>query len=439
MVHLSNKTMLNYAIMCFNEVLKRYPNSVEALENKAEALILDSKNDEAVEVFQKLIEVNPTNKAEYESKMGGEAPKAEPPTAEPEPMSPMDEVNELLKQDPKNVDAWNKKAELLQEEGNTDEAVECYLRLGHLTGEAAVYEKALELDPNNESAKAKLEELRPPEPVIEEPVAAEFESAPVIEEPVPEIEEPGPEPEVEFVAEPIIEEIAPEPMFGESATEEAEPIIIDEMASEPVTEEPEAEPTIIEEAMPEAEIVPEPEVIAEAEPVIEESVAPAEELTLEQMAEKGDELFGNEQYTDALEMFEKIVEQSPNDQDALHNKAAVLYKMERFDEAVATFDKLIELEPSDVTAYLTKGAALYWSGKYPEAIDALNNVVKRDSDDGAAWYYKACCESKKGNEALVIPFLKRAADLEPDFAERAKTDDAFDGVRDNPDFQAIVG
>ena len=112
--------------------------------------------------------------------------------------------------------------------------------------------------------------------------------------------------------------------------------------------------------------------------------------------------------------------------------------MERFDEAVATFDKLIELEPSDVTAYLTKGAALYWSGKYPEAIDALNNVVKRDSDDGAAWYYKACCESKKGNEALVIPFLKRAADLDSDFAERAKTDDAFDGVRDNPDFQAQV-
>ena len=117
----------------------------------------------------------------------------------------------------------------------------------------------------------------------------------------------------------------------------------------------------------------------------------------------------------------------------------MLYKLERFDEAVQTFDKLIEIEPNDVTAYLTKGAALYWSGKYDEAIDSLNNVVKRDSDDPAAWYYKACAEAKKGNNQLVIPFLKRATDLEPDFKERAQEDDAFEAVRDDEEFRGIVG
>ena len=126
MVHLSNKTMLNYAVMCFSEVLKRYPNSVEALENKAEALTLDGRDEEAKETYQKLIEVNPSRKADYVSKLGGEVPPD---------LNTVEGIDEALRKDPTDVELWKKKAELLEAKNATDEAVECYLRLGHLTSD----------------------------------------------------------------------------------------------------------------------------------------------------------------------------------------------------------------------------------------------------------------------------------------------------------------
>jgi predicted Zn-dependent protease len=112
--------------------------------------------------------------------------------------------------------------------------------------------------------------------------------------------------------------------------------------------------------------------------------------------------------------------------------------MQRYDEVVKTFDALIALDSEDTTAYLTKGAALFKAGKYDEAIQALNNVVKRDMNDAAAWYYKAAAEAMKGNLKLVVPFLTRAAEVESEFRERAKTDPSFEKVRDTPEFQAVV-
>ncbi|MCK4757280.1 MAG: tetratricopeptide repeat protein, partial [Thermoplasmata archaeon] len=240
MVHLSNKTMLNYAIMCFSEVLKRYPNSVEALENKAEALMLDNREDESKETYQQLIEVNPSRKAEYLAKMGGEIP-----------LDNIEAIDEALRKNPKDADLWKKKAELLEKEMAKDEAVECYLRLGHLTGENDAYNKVLELDPDNVHAKEKLG-------ISEEP-EAEPEPAPAMEEPTPEVE-PTPEPIAESTPEPEIE-AQPEPaedIITETPSIEPEPETVADAVSEP---EPEVEEPVIE---------PEPEPAMEPEPAIEE-------------------------------------------------------------------------------------------------------------------------------------------------------------------------
>ncbi len=426
MVHLSNKTMLNYAIMCFNEVLKRYPNSVEALENKAEAFTLDGRDDDAKEVYIKLMEVNPSRKDEYASKTGGEVP--------PQSLDTIEAIDEALRKDPKDVELWKKKAELLEEKNDAEEAVECYLRLGHLTESDDPYKKVLELDPDNVHAKEKLgieaesapeieiaeePEVEPepiPEIAIEEPVADEPAPEPVVEEftPEPVIEEPTPEPE------PVIEEPVPEPVI-----EEPEPVA-DEPVPEPVIEEPTPEPEpIIEEPVP--------------EPIVEEVPTEEAPMSEEDLISKGDEYFENGDFDNALACFDKLAELKPDDPDTLHNKAAVLFQLERYDDAVGVFDKLLELDPEDVTAYLTKGASLYRAGKYDDAINTLNNVVKRDMNNGTAWYYKACAEGSKGNNQLVFPFLTRAVGIDEDFKERAKDEEAFAAVREEQAFKDIIG
>ncbi len=435
MVHLSNKTMLNYAVMCFNEVLKRYPNSVEALENKAEAFTLDGRDDDAKEAYIKLMEVNPSRKDEYAAKTGGEVP---PPS-----LDTVEAIDEALRKDPKDIELWKKKAELLEEKNDAEEAVECYLRLGHLTESDDPYRKVLELDPDNVHAKEKLGIVDEPAPEME--IAEEPElipemtiEEPVIEEPAPEmvieetiVEEPTPEITIEAEEpEPIIEESEPEPVI-EEPTPEPEPVVEEpafESEPEPVVEEPAFEPT------PEP-VIEEPE----PEPVVEEAPVEDAPMSEEDLISKGDEYFENGDFENALACFDKLAELKPNDADTLHNKAAALFQMEKYDDAVGVFDKLLELDPEDVTAYLTKGASLYRSGKYDDAVNTLNNVVKRDMNNGTAWYYKACAEAKKGNNNLIFPFLTRAAGIDDDFKERARDDEAFEAVKEEQAFKDIVG
>jgi tetratricopeptide (TPR) repeat protein len=453
-VHMKTGAMLNYAVMCFDEVLKHESNNLEAMENKVEALMLSKKQDDAAELLEKMIKIAPANDG-YKKKL--------------QELSPMDleNVTAKLKKNPKDPELWRKRAEFLEAAGNIAEAIEAYLRLAYLSKDVEIYTKVLQLNPNNmtavdklleahpedislllkkssvleadgkaddaillydkiigidpenQNAAARLNELRPPEPepVVEEKVP-EPVSVPVVKEQEIVLEEAVPEPE------PAIEEPTPEP---ESPVQE-------------VILEPAPQPEIVEAPVPKPEPMP-----AQVQPVptpppmdpYQKKIA-ANPNNPDIYVEAGDHYFENDELEKALECFSKAVELVPTDTVALHNKGSVLFMMERFDEVVTTFDKLIAIDSEDTSAYLTKGAALFKAGKYDESIQALNNVVKRDMNDAAAWYYKASAEAMKGNLKLVVPFLTRSADIENEFRERAKEDPSFDKVRDTAEFQAVV-
>ncbi|MBD2535118.1 tetratricopeptide repeat protein [Nostoc flagelliforme FACHB-838] len=63
-----------------------------------------------------------------------------------------------------------------------------------------------------------------------------------------------------------------------------------------------------------------------------------------------------------------------------------LWRLRRYPEAIQAFDKAIEQKPSFVyLAYYGKGLALGWNRKYPEAIAALEQAVKFNPEFVAAW------------------------------------------------------
>ncbi len=445
-VHMKSGAMLNYAIMCFDEVLKHEENNLEAMENKVEALVLSKKQDDAAEILEKMIKIAPANEA-YKKKLAELSP------------NDLETITAKLKKSPKDPQLWRKRAEMLESAGNTSEAIEAYLRLAYLSKEPAVYEKVLELNPNNMTAVDKLLEANPDDVRLLHKKAASLTSDGKTDEVISILErilsndpddknarlqldslrppEPEPAPEPTAVAEPEpIPEPEPEPI------PEPEPVKL--VAAEP-SPEPEPEP------LPEPEPTPEPETVIEvktepppAPPAVRVPPDPfqakiaANPGNPDIYMEAGDHYFENEELDKALECFSKAVELSPKDTVALHNKGSVLFVMQRYDDAVTTFDALIAIDSEDTSAYLTKGAALFKAGKYDESIQALNNVVKRDMNDAAAWYYKASAEAMKGNLKLVVPFLTRSAEVEEEFRERAKTDPSFEKVRDTPEFKAVV-
>jgi tetratricopeptide (TPR) repeat protein len=368
-VHLRTETMLNFAAMCFEEVLKIDPENIEALENQAEAYLRGNKKSDAVGVYKKLIEISPDNE-EY----GRKVDELEPRT--------IDSITEELKKTPKDVNLWRIKAELLEKEGETAKAIEAYLRVGYLGKEPDVYEKVLELNPRNKTALDKLLELKP-------------DDVGLLEKKVEMLESEGQTDECQKLYAKL-SELDPDNEKYKEKLAAAEP---DEMAA--IEDILTSDPDNVDALAKKASILEE-----RNEDGAEEIYAKLVELAPDKpeycagalkyrpddiglLNKKGDLHFEKDEYEEALACYAKIADRSPHNAEALHNKGAVLFKLQKFDESVAVFDQILEIDGNDVAAYLTKGAALFKSGKIDEAVDALNNVVKRDPDEAAAWYYKA--------------------------------------------------
>ncbi len=438
-VHMKSGAMLNYAVMCFDEVLKYEESNLEAMENKVEALILSKKEDDAIEVLEEMVKIAPDN--EFFKKKLDELSPAD-----------LETITNKLKKNPKDPALWRKRAELLAEDGQIAEAIESYLRLGYLAKDPEVYEKVLELNPNNMTALDKLIEFKPDDTNLLEKKALALlseekndEAADIYEKLTglaPENEDykakfaelrPGeaiPEPEPEAAPEPeaVVEEPVAEP--EPEITVEAVPVAKPEI-EEPLVEEAQPEPEPVVE-----EPVAEPELESPDDPWAAKVAADPENASL--CNDAGDHYFENDDYDKALEYFTKAVELASEDTVALHNKGSVQFVLEKYDDAIATFDQLIAIDKDDIDAYLTKGAAHFKAGRFDDCIASLNEVVKREMNNAAAWYYKSSAEAMKGNLKLVVPFLTRSADIEDEFKERAKTDPSFDKVRDTPEFQAVI-
>ncbi len=418
-VHLKTGGMLNYAVMCFDEVLKQESDNEEALENKMESLFASKKEDDAIEILRKLAEIAPDNET-YKARLDEISPTT------------LESITDSLKKNPRDPALWRLRADMLESEGRTAEAIESLLRLAYLEKKPDAYDKVLELNPNNRTAQDKLLEYRPDDISLLERKAAYLEEEGMSEEAMETYQK--------------LAELDPANEMYRSKIGVAKP---DELES--IEEILAGDPKNTEALFKKARLLDEK---GEAEGAMAAfrklvELAPDNLEYLEGLLKfkpddigllntKGDLLFDREDYEKALEAFTKVTELTPQDADALHNKGAVLFKLERYEDAVATFDQLIAIDAGDITAYLTKGAAYYKVGKFDESIDALNNVVKRTPDDAAAWFYKSCAEAQRGNDKLVLPFLTRAADIEEEFRERAKTDPAFDSVRDSPEFLAII-
>ncbi|WP_312560480.1 hypothetical protein [Anaerospora sp.] len=239
-----------------------------------------------------------------------------------------------------------------------------------------------------------------PEPVVEEPVAAEepvleelVAEEPVVEEPMaeePVIEElVTEEPVIEELVteEPVIEElVAEEPVVEELVTEEPvieelvaeEPVIEEPAVEEPVVEEPVAEEPVIEELVTEEPVIE--ELVAE-EPVIEELVA--EEPVIEELVTE-EPIVNNSSYNEVTEVVCTMNQQMPKafetvlpdtqDLDTLLDYAFSQKENKEYEHALSAFRHILQLFPEDSAApFITIeiGNILKLLGSYDDAIQVF--------------------------------------------------------------------
>jgi tetratricopeptide (TPR) repeat protein len=104
--------------------------------------------------------------------------------------------------------------------------------------------------------------------------------------------------------------------------------------------------------------------------------------------ERGDELYENGQYEEAIQAYDKAIEEDPDSSEAYNNKCSALHEIGKYEESIQACDKAIELNPNFNESYNWKGSSLKLIGHYEEALGAFNQSIKLNSKSSSSYNEK---------------------------------------------------
>lgn len=122
----------------------------------------------------------------------------------------------------------------------------------------------------------------------------------------------------------------------------------------------------------------------------------------DRLIQKGNELYKQQQYQQAEQIYADVLATDPNNTTAKFNQANALYKQNKAEEAIKVLNDLA-FKTNDQTvkakAYYNKGAILSGQKKLEESIDAYKDALRQDPADKDARenLQKALFELKKKN------------------------------------------
>lgn len=118
----------------------------------------------------------------------------------------------------------------------------------------------------------------------------------------------------------------------------------------------------------------------------------------EQEKEKGNELFRQGKFAEALKCYSEAIKRNPSDAKVYSNRAACYTKLAAFDLGLKDCDKCLELEPTFVKGWIRKGKILQGMQQYSRASTAFQKAMELDPNASEALEgYRACMMEERSN------------------------------------------
>ena len=160
------------------------------------------------------------------------------------------------------------------------------------------------------------------------------------------------------------------------------------------------------------------------------------------IAAKSFALFQREQYEETIISLDLISAIQPDylPLEISILRGTALIQLRQFDDAMCAIEAVSKLYPDNFSLLTLKNVALHGTGRYEEAIAASDAALRISPDDANTHYNKACSHALSTQEEEAIASLKKTIELDAtdECIEQAKTDTDFDGIRDRPQFQALL-
>lgn len=106
----------------------------------------------------------------------------------------------------------------------------------------------------------------------------------------------------------------------------------------------------------------------------------------------------------ALEVFDEIVRENPEDADAWYNRGELLAILNRPDEAIAAYERVLQIEPDHRQAIAEVTNLLFEQGEFGLAAAGLGDLLRRAPEQATHWLLRASSllEAGKSTEATLV-------------------------------------
>jgi len=120
--------------------------------------------------------------------------------------------------------------------------------------------------------------------------------------------------------------------------------------------------------------------------------------------EKAEDLLEEERFDEALDAFDAIVREHPDDVAAWFNRSEVLALLGRTDEAIASLDRVLDIDPKHKATLRELANLLFEQGDFGLAAAHLNEFLMQEPDEAAHWLKRAAdlLMEGKATEATLI-------------------------------------
>jgi Flp pilus assembly protein TadD len=131
--------------------------------------------------------------------------------------------------------------------------------------------------------------------------------------------------------------------------------------------------------------------------------------------ERGNALYMQGRYAEAVECYRRALRGRPDDVDALNNLGAALADLGRLADAVTCYEQALRLQPDKAEVYYNYANALRIAGRYPEAINLYARALRLRPNMAEAHNNLAISLRRQGRLAEAITSARRALELRPSY------------------------
>ena len=122
-------------------------------------------------------------------------------------------------------------------------------------------------------------------------------------------------------------------------------------------------------------------------------------------------------FNGAVQVLQKLLDESPNDADALELLGTVYFFSRQYELARDTFQELTTVDPFRASAWINMGAVLNKMGDHKRAIDVLRKGLQRDRQNAEGYYNMAMAQRALKLNTMAVSAYKEAIKFKPEMID----------------------